>query len=425
MPSGRRSVANPITVGLLALMICGCGATTTPSEATTSTSAASPQRPPSAAPVTPAGPTVAPTPTARPTVTPTARPVASCVDRTLASLTEAQRIGQLFMIGLSKDRLDATERAGIAQFHFGSVAFTTHTTAGVNGVRAVTDAVQALATSAATGRIRFVVAANQEGGLTQALAGPGFDVIPAALDQGAMTPVALKRLAARWGRELDAAGVNLDFAPVADVVPPGTDDQNAPIGQLKREFGHDPATVSSHVAAFIAGMKQAGIATSAKHFPGLGRVVGNTDFTGDVTDSVTARNDPFLKPFAKAIDAGVPFVMVSLATYTRIDPSHLAVFSPDVIGGMLRGDLAFRGVVISDALGATAVASIPPATRAIDFLDAGGDMIISNKVPPAIEMAKGLSTLAAEDETFRARIDDAALRVLHAKEALGLLPCGT
>ena len=87
--------------------------------------------------------------------------------------------------------------------------------------------------------------------------------------------------------------------------------------------------------------------------------------------------------------------MVSLATYERLDPDHLAVFSPTIIRDMLRGDLGFRGVVISDALGATAVASIAPATRAIDFVQAGGDMIISNQVPPAIEMAQALADRAA------------------------------
>ena len=90
--------------------------------------------------------------------------------------------------------------------------------------------------------------------------------------------------------------------------------------------------------------------------------------------------------------------MVSLATYERLDPDHLAVFSPTIIRDMLRGDLGFRGVVISDALGATAVASIPPATRAIDFIQAGGDMIISNQVPPAIEMAQALADRAARND---------------------------
>jgi beta-N-acetylhexosaminidase len=116
--------------------------------------------------------------------------------------------------------------------------------------------------------------------------------------------------------------------------------------------------------------------------------------------------------------------MVSLATYERIDPAHLAVFSPIVIDGMLRGDLAYRGVVISDALGAAAVASIPPGTRAIDFLNAGGDMIVVNQLAPAIEMATALASRATADAAFRHLIDAAALRVLRVKQTAGLLPCG-
>jgi beta-N-acetylhexosaminidase len=223
---------------------------------------------------------------------------------------------------------------------------------------------------------------------------------------------------------LRAAGVNLDFAPVADVVPPGTDATNAPIGKLKREYGHTPSTVASHVVAFIGGMKQAGVATMAKHFPGLGRVVGNTDFTAAVTDSVTTMDDPYLQPFERAIDAGVPFVMVSLATYERIDPKHLAVFSPTVIRTLLHDKLGFRGVVASDSLGATAVSAIPAATRALDFLNAGGDLIVVNELSVADPMAVGIAAEAAASATFRARVDDAALRILNAKHAAGLLTCG-
>ncbi len=169
---------------------------------------------------------------------------------------------------------------------------------------------------------------------------------------------------------------------------------------------------------------EAGIATTVKHFPGLGRVVGNTDFTDAVDDDVTTTDDPFLEPFTTAIGSGVPFVMVSLATYDLIDGTRVAAFSPTVISGLLRQTLAYRGVVISDALGATAVASIAPATRALAFLDAGGDLIVSNQVAPAIEMAKALASRAAKEPAFAARIDDAALRILRAKVALGLVPCG-
>src|SRR6185295_14130737 len=93
--------------------------------------------------------------------------------------------------------------------------------------------------------------------------------------------------------------------------------------------------------------------TTAKHFPGLGRVTGNTDNVSNVVDNVTGRDDADLFSFQQAVDGGVPFVMVALATYTRIDPNHLAALSPVVIQSVLRGQLHFRGVVISDDLGAT------------------------------------------------------------------------
>jgi beta-N-acetylhexosaminidase len=172
-------------------------------------------------------------------------------------------------------------------------------------------------------------------------------------------------------------------------------------------------------------MQDAGLATTAKHFPGLGRVRGNTDFTASVVDNVTTTDDADLAPFRDAVIAGVPFVMVALATYTRIDPSRLAVFSPTVMRSLLRDGLGFTGAVVSDDLGATAaVAAIPASQRALDFLSAGGDLIISKTVAPANAMADAIVARATTDAAFRARVDDAALRVLHAKQASGVLRCG-
>jgi beta-N-acetylhexosaminidase len=152
-------------------------------------------------------------------------------------------------------------------------------------------------------------------------------------------------------------------------------------------------------------------------------VRGNTDFTRAVTDSVTTRHDAYIQPFARAIGAGVPFVMVSLATYTRIDPSNLAVFSPMVMHTILRGDLAFHGVVMSDSLSAAAVSSLLPGSRAIRFLTQGGDMIVVGPVDQAVAMAKAIASRAASNSWFRARVTNAALHVLRAKQAAGLLPC--
>jgi beta-N-acetylhexosaminidase len=338
-------------------------------------------------------------------------------------MTPDQRIGQLFELGLANDRLGPTEINMIRTDHIGSVWFVDRSYSGVAGIHAVASAVQAQVSTASTANVGFFIAANQEGGLVQAMQGPGFSSMPTAVVQGSWTPAVLESRAAAWGQELRAAGLNLNFAPVMDVVPPGTDAQNQPIGALQREYGHDPATAGSHGTAFLRGMRQSGIAVTLKHFPGLGRVAGNTDFT-TATDTTTTASDPYLASFSHGIAANADFVMVALAKYTRIDPNHLAAFSSIVMTQMLRGSMGFSGVIISDDLGDTAaVASTPPATRAIDFLLAGGDMIISKTSAPADAMVQAIRSRAASDPTFRQRVDDAALRVLRAKQTFGLLPC--
>jgi beta-N-acetylhexosaminidase len=302
---------------------------------------------PSPAPTTSESPSNAPSATASPTPTPTA--TAECAVRVLATMTEEQRIGQLFLLGLANDQLGAAEQNAIRTYHFGSVWFVEQSAAGAPTIRAIADAAQGLA-AANTASVGFFVAANQEGGIIQSLSGPGFSTIPSALDQSVIDPATLRTSAALWGRELASAGVNLNFAPVLDVVPPGTDTQNEPIGALQRGYGHDPVTVTAHAVAFMQGMEDAGIATTGKHFPGLGRVTGNTDFTAAVVDDVTTATDANLAPFHDAIAIGIPMVMVALAKYQQIDPTELAVFSPTVMRQMLRTSLGFTGVVVSDCL---------------------------------------------------------------------------
>src|SRR5438309_4957744 len=282
-------------------------------------------------------PTPSPSPTVSPSPSPTSTPTPpACPDRVLAGMTEDQRIGQLLNLGLAGDRLGPTEINLIQADHIGSVWFVATSTAGVAGIRAVTSAVQAQVSSASTGNVRFFIAANQEGGVIQAMQGPGFSRIPTAVVQGTMAPATLQAQAATWSQQLHAAGINFNFAPVMDVVPPGTDAQNQPIGVLQREYGHDPATVGSHGVAFLTGMRQSTVAVTLKHFPGLGRVAGNTDFT-TATDTTTTASDPYLQSFRQGIAAGTDFVMVALARFTRIDPNHLAAFSPVVMTQMLRG----------------------------------------------------------------------------------------
>jgi beta-N-acetylhexosaminidase len=114
---------------------------------------------------------------------------------------------------------------------------------------------------------------------------------------------------------------------------------------------------------------------------------------------------------------------VALATYTRIDAAELAVFSPAVMR-LLRSGLGFGGVIVSDDLGdAQAVLSVPAGTRAIGFLTAGGDLITSQSLAPAEQMAVAVLARASGNAAFRATVDAAARQVLTAKQAAGLLPC--
>jgi beta-N-acetylhexosaminidase len=340
-------------------------------------------------------------------------------------MTEEQRVGQLFVLGISGDHLSAAETSAIETNHFGSVYLVNSRTGGVESVRTLTTAIDALATDSNTHRVAFFVAADQEGGKVQRLSGPGFSTIPSALAQGQIPTTTLKADATTWGRELSAAGVNLDLGPVMDVVPSGADAINKPIGALQREYGHDPTTVGSHGAAVIEGMALGGIATTLKHFPGLGRVVGNTDTTVGVVDSTTTSDDPYLAAFRTGITAGAPFVMVSLATYSAIDPDRQAVFSPAIIGTLLRGQLGFQGAVVSDDLGAAAaVSSLAPGARATAFVAAGGDLILVGSAGPATDMAASVLARTRADTGFAAQVDTAALRVLEAKATYGLLSCG-
>ena len=351
----------------------------------------------------------------------TGSPAAACAAQVLGDLTLAQRVGQLFLVGVDGDTAGSGLSAAESAYHFGSLLLN-QSDAGTAALAARTAAMQELAPSG-TGGVRFFIAANQEGGEVQQLTGPGFATMPSELVQGTWAPGTLRSAAADWGTDLRAAGVNLNLAPVMDVVPQATAQSNAPIGELDREFGFDPVTNGEHGTAFIQGMAAAGVMTVAKHFPGLGRVAGNTDFTSNVVDNVTTADDPYLNSFRSAVTAQVPMVMVALATYTRIDPTQLAVFSPAIMR-LLRNGLGFNGVIVSDDLGeAAAVQAVPVASRAIGFLTAGGDLVTSQTLAPAEQMAAGVLSKASQNASFRATVNAAAQRVLAAKQAAGLLPC--
>jgi beta-N-acetylhexosaminidase len=215
----------------------------------------------------------------------------------------------------------------------------------------------------------------------------------------------------------------MDLGPVADTVPAGTEAQNPPIGAVDRQYGSDPQAVATAVTSVAAALQDAGVVATVKHFPGLGRVRVNTDTDLGAVDPETSPDDPFLEPFAAAVDAGVGAVMVSSATYPQLDPDSPALFSPAVLE-LLRGQLGFDGVVISDDVGiAEAVSRTPVAQRAVESVAAGVDVVLTVNPGDAAPMAQALIDRAAAEQAFAARVRESAGRVLALKERFGLLTC--
>ncbi len=344
----------------------------------------------------------------------------------LQGMTLEQRVGQVFLVGTPATGASAGVVQAVRDRHAGSVLLTGRSSRGVSATADVVRSLRALTTPAATAGVDLLVAVDQEGGAVQVLSGPGFSTIPSGLQQGSLDPAALRSRAAGWGRELGAAGVDLDLAPVLDTVPsPAAARTNPPIGGYDRQYGYSPEAVTRSGGAFAAGLADGGTAATAKHFPGLGRVTADPDTASGVTDTATVRGDPYLAPFAAAVRSGVPALMMSTAVYTRIDAGRPAAFSPTVIGALVRGDLGFDGVVVSDDLGvARQVAGYAPGDRALLFLAAGGDLVLT--VDPAVlpVMYDAVLARARADRGFRARVEQAALRVLRLKQSRGLVPPG-
>jgi beta-N-acetylhexosaminidase len=345
------------------------------------------------------------------------------VGATLDDLSLPQQVGQLFVSGVDADHPTTGQLDSVTDHHLGGVVLTGGSSAGVRATARVSGEVRDHATG--SGGVGPWISTDQEGGYVQHLQGPGFDDMPTALTQGGWSPSTLTDRAEQWGDQLHQAGVNLDLAPVLDTVPADLGRDNKPIGYYYREFGHTPDTVADHGTAFAAGMRAAGVQSAGKHFPGLGRVLGNTDTTDDVVDDVTTRDDPYLQPFQAAVDQGIDVVMVSTARYTKIDADHLAAFSPTVMEDMLRGDLGFTGVIMSDDLGAAAaVQDVPPGTRAVRFLAAGGTVVLTVDPDSLPAMYDAVLQRAQSDPDFLATVHEAAQHVLQAKQENGLLDCG-
>ena len=342
---------------------------------------------------------------------------AAKASRAIATMSLDERAGQLIMAPMFAGGNPADLSALISTRHVGSVVLIGNWNNGTAAAKTAADALQSYAPSGN----QLIVSTDQEGGQVQHLKGSGFDTMPSAVAQGQMSADTLRSSAKTWGGQLKQAGINVDLAPVLGTVQVKRS-SNAPIGALNRDFGLDSNGNAQHGIAFVEGMRDAGVGATVKHYPGLGAVTGNTDFTTEgILDTTTTLDDEEIGAFNTTIKQAKPaMVMMSLATYQRIDSSAPAAFSSKIIDGTLRGSVGYDGVVISDSLSAAAVSGIATKDLGVRLVDAGGDLACIGDTSYVTPILDGIIARAQSDPAFAKKVTASAPRVMTLKYQMGL-----
>ena len=385
-----------LSLGALAVVAAACGGGQAGPTA---------NRPPSASPTTVTGPapTTAPTTTSGP-----------CID--VARWTTGQLARQVVAVpslDFNLPDLKVVLASGV-----GGVLFL-----GSAPAPADLGALVGQADAASPQRLGLLVMADQEGGGIQRLS-PVVESTPWPRDMAAsMTPAQVSSLAARVGSEMRAAGVDVDLAPVLDVdsgAGPGSTDPDG-----RRSFSGTAATAGAYGQAFSGGLRSAGVIPVVKHFPGLGGASGNTDSGPASTQPIASLRATGLAPFRAAIAAGAPAVMVANASVPGLTPGP-ASLSGAVIQGLLRSELGYRGLVMTDSLSAGAIRSagfdVPGA--AVAAVEAGADMVLFGSTLTSADVA-GLqppAVLATTDAIARAAtaaVDRGRLPMARLRQAAG------
>jgi beta-N-acetylhexosaminidase len=256
--------------------------------------------------------------------------------------------------------------------------------------------VTTLRRAAAAGRNpRLLVMVDQEGGAVRRLRWAPPSSSAAAMGR-LLSPPQVRREGERAGRALHSLGIDIDLAPVADVP------ESSASFLRSRAFGRDPQRVASLASAFAQGLQSAGVAATAKHFPGLGAAGANTDVQRVVVTASRTRLLRDLLPFERTIDGGVRLVMVSSAVYSPLDPSGTpALFSRPIVQGLLRGRLGFEGIVVTDSMDAPGAKAPNAPARA---LRAGVDLLLYTSEASSAAAFRTLVTEARQDPALVTRL---------------------
>lgn len=265
---------------------------------------------------------------------------------------------------------------------------------------------------------KLFIGVDEEGG-TVARAGDKLDTTKyedMAVYGEAGDPAKAYEIGTTLAKDLLPLGFNVDFAPVADVL---TNEENTVVS--RRSFGSDPEVVSEMVSELIRGLEENNMLSAAKHFPGHGST-GDDTHDGFAATDVTESDlkDIHLKPFEAAIKADVPMIMVGHMTLTEIDKEYPATLSKKIVTGMLREELGYEGIIITDAMNMGAIANnYTVAESTVMAVEAGCDMLLCvGNVETAVT---ALLEAVDSGKLTESRIDESVLRILAAKYEYGII----
>ena len=353
-------------------------------------------------------------PVQAPLVTPTRVPPLAVVPQSpIGSGSPLEvKVGQLIMAGFSRPFVDDEIGPLIDTYHIGNVVLLSHNIGAPSDIRAMTNLLQERA-RAANG-VGMLIATDQEGGRVIRL-DPPFTQFPPAREIGCIGNGDLARESGRiTGSEMRSVGINVDLAPDADVV---DNPQNTVIGD--RSFGTDAAAVVAVLPAYIDGLHAGGAGATAKHFPGHGSTDGDSHDGPVTVEKTRAELEATELPPFRAIAKTSDLVMMANVAYSALDPSGLPGGLSAPIVSVLRDDIGFGGVIITDDLAMGAIQSRwSTAAAAVIALQAGVDIVLAKDAGDIAGIHEAIMQAVADGRLSESRIDGSLARVLAAKQRI-------